>query len=214
MIAWMLFLVRLLCAVLLSVSPRLLSAQTTDGSGGEAYRLRPGDALRIELRDEPSLGGNFTVDGEGQALLPLIGLVRVAGRPFGDVRRDVLTAYGRELVDAPGRVRVTPVLRISVLGEVVNPGLVPVDPTFSLADVVASAGGLTPSADRKEISLMRDGLAVLTTSLDEIAQVRTPILSGDHVVVGRRSWLYENLSILVGGAVSVAAAVATALILR
>jgi hypothetical protein len=54
----------------------------------------------------------------------------------------------------------------------------------------------------------------VTTSLDELAQVRTPILSGDHVVVGRRSWMYENASILVGGAVSVAAALVTALILR
>jgi polysaccharide export outer membrane protein len=208
------FLVRLLCAVLLSLTPRLLSAQIADGTGGETYRLRPGDAIRIEIRDEPAQGGNFTVDGDGQALLPLIGWVRVAGRPFEDVRRDVLSAYGRELVDAGGRVRVTPVLRISVLGEVVNPGLVPVDPTFSLADVVASAGGLTPSANRSQISLLRDGETLLTTSLDAISQVRTPILSGDHIVVGRRSWMNENMSILVGGVVSVAAAVATALILR
>jgi polysaccharide biosynthesis/export protein len=208
------FLVRLLCAVLLCFTPRLLAAQTADGSGGETYRLRPGDALRIEIRDEPSQGGNFTVDDSGRALLPLIGFVRVAGRPFDEVRREVLAAYERELVDPASRVRVTPVLRISVLGEVMSPGLVPVDPTFSLADVVASAGGLTSQANRKSISLVRDGETVVTTSLDELAQVRTPILSGDHVVVGRRSWMYENMSILVGGAVSVAAAVVTALILR
>jgi polysaccharide export outer membrane protein len=208
------FLVRLLCAVLLSLTPRLISAQTADGNGGETYQLRPGDALRIEIRDEPTQGGNFTVDGDGQALLPLIGWVRVAGRPFDDVRRDVLSAYAHELVDAADRVRVTPVLRISVLGEVVNPGLVPVDPTFSLADVVASAGGLGPEANRKSITLVRDGETLLTTSLDELSGVRTPILPGDHVVVGRRSWIFENMSILVGGAVSVAAAVVTALILR
>ena len=208
------FLVRLLFVVVPLFSPLLLSAQTADGSGGEALLLRPGDALRIEIRDEPTLGGNFTVDGEGQALLPLIGLVRVAGRPFSDVRRDVLAAYGHEVTDPAGRIRVTPVLRISVLGEVLRPGLVPVDPTFSLADVVASAGGLTPSANRNEISLLRDGQTVLTTSIDEISRVGTPILSGDRVMVGRRSWLQDNLSIVVGGAVSVTAALLTALLLR
>jgi polysaccharide export outer membrane protein len=207
-------LVRLLCFVLLSLSPRLLSAQTPNGTGGVAYRLRPGDALRIEIRDEPSLGGNFTIDGEGQALLPLIGIVRAAGRPFEEVRRDVLAAYGHELTDPADRVRVTPVLRIPVLGEVVNPGLVPVDPTFTLADVVASAGGLGPSANRSEISLVRDGRTVLTTSLDELATVRTTILSGDQVVVGRRSWIHENMAVVVGGAVSILGAVVTALILR
>src|SRR5262245_33907804 len=155
-------LVRLLFVFVLLLSSRPLAAQTSDVGSGE-IRLRPGDALRIEIRDEPTLGGNFTVDGEGQAMLPLIGRVAVSGRSFDEVKRDVLSAYDRELRDATERVRVTPVLRISVLGEVMSPGLVPVDPTFTLADVVASAGGLTPSANRKEISLVRDGQPVLTT---------------------------------------------------
>jgi polysaccharide export outer membrane protein len=206
------FLVRLLVFATLFF-PRALPAQV-DPNGGEPLRLRPGDAVRLEVRDEPRLLGDYAVDTEGHALLPMIGLVAVAGRPFEEVRRDVLAAFGRELADPAGRVRVTPVLRIAVLGEVMQPGLVPVDPTFTLADVVASAGGLTPSADREEISLVRDGQPLLTTSMDELALVRTSIHSGDRIVVGRRSWMHENMSIVLGGGVSVVAALLTALILR
>jgi polysaccharide export outer membrane protein len=206
------FLVRLSFLVLLSSVVHPLAAQSTDD--GEALRLRPGDALRLEVRDEPELLGDYAVDSEGTVLLPLVGHVSVVGRPFDEVRRDVLAAYGRELADANGRVRVTPVLRIAVLGEVMQPGLVPVDPTFTMADVLASAGGLTPAADRGSISLVRDGRSVLTTSMDELAMVQAPIHSGDRVVVGRRSWMQDNLSILVGGGVSVVAALITALLLR
>ena len=208
------FRVRLLFILLLSFPPRLLAAQTPEGVGGGPLRLRPGDAVRLEVRDEPDLTADYPLDGEGKALLPMIGLVSVAGRPFDDVRRDVIAAYGKEVNDAPNRVRITPVLRIAVLGEVMQPGLVPVDPTFGLADVGASAGGLTPSANRRSISLVRDGQPLVTTSMDELALVRTSILSGDQVVVGRRSWVQENMPILVGGAVSVVGALITALVLR
>jgi polysaccharide export outer membrane protein len=143
-----------------------------------------------------------------------VGLVSVAGRPFDEVRRDVMAAFGREVAEADARVRITPVIRIAVLGEVMQPGLVPVDPTFALADIVASAGGLTPSADRNSISLVREGRSVLETSMDELALVRTPILSGDQIVVGRRSWIQENMPIVVGGAVSIVATLITALVLR
>ena len=207
------FLVRLLFVFTLFLLPRALPAQTS-ANGGEPLRLRPGDSVRLEVRDEPELLGDYAVDTEGHVLLPLVGLVSVVGRPFEEVRRDLLSAFGRELTDAAGRVRVTPVLRIAVLGEVMHPGLVPVDPTFSLADILASAGGLTPSADRKAISLVRDGQPLLTTTMDELLQVRTSIHSGDQVVVGRRSWINENMSILVGGSVSVMAALLTALLLR
>jgi polysaccharide export outer membrane protein len=208
----MLFLVRLLLLVVLSPLVQPLAGQSPNG--GEPLRLRPGDALRLEVRDEPDLLGDYAVDSEGQVLLPLVGLVSVAGRPFEEVRRDLLTAFGRELADPAGRVRVTPVLRIAVLGEVMQPGLVPVDPTFTLADVLASAGGLTPAADRGSISLVRDGLSVVVTSMDELALAEASIHSGDRIVVGRRSWWEENLSIVLGGGVSVVAAVITALLLR
>lgn len=208
------FPVRLLVFALLLCPVQPARAQTSNGSGGEPLRLRPGDAVRLEVRDEPTLAGDYTVDTDGKSLLPIVGLVSVAGRPFDEVRRDVMAAFGREVAEADARVRITPVIRIAVLGEVMQPGLVPVDPTFALADIVASAGGLTPSADRNSISLVREGRSVLETSMDELALVRTPILSGDQIVVGRRSWIQENMPIVVGGAVSIVATLITALVLR
>src|SRR3990172_8473398 len=78
--------------------------------------LRPGDALRVQVRDEPSWSGDFDVGEDGTVLLHPLGLVPVAGRPFAQVKDELLRAYQRELVNAA--VTISPLVRIAVLGEV------------------------------------------------------------------------------------------------
>ena len=177
-----------------------------------ALVLRPGDALRLEVRDEPGLTGEYRVDDQGSALLPLLGVVRVAGRDFEEVRREVIAGFARELVRP--EVRLMPLLRIAVLGEVARPGLVSVDPTYGLAELVAHAGGLTPTADRERISLIRDGRPVLTVTAESLPTVEAALRSGDQVIVGRRGWLIDNLPVFIGAGTSVVAALITALVLR
>lgn len=174
--------------------------------------LRPGDLIRLEAPDAVDLSGDFAVAEDGTSLLPLIGPLVVAGRPFAEVSREILAAYSRELVRTP--VRVTPVLRIAVLGEVRQPGLVPADPTYTLADVLAAAGGLTPSGDAGRITLMRDGQSLRFSLKGDGQLLSRPLRPGDQVVVARRSWIRENLNVLVGAAATVVAAAVTSLILR
>lgn len=174
--------------------------------------LRPGDVVRIEIRDEPPLGGQFQVGEDGSIFIPVIGLIPVAGRPFEAVREEVRAAYAAELADPV--VRVTPLVRIAVLGEVARPGLFPVDPTHTVGDVLATVGGLTPLADRGRISLVRDGVSTRIRLDPDSHGLQQPLRSGDRLMVGRRSWFSENLAIFVGAAASVAAAAVTTLIVR
>lgn len=188
---------------LLALGAAPLLGQTA--AAGAALTLRPGDAVRLEVRDEPGLAGDFQVDEAGRVLLPLVGLVPVAGRAFADVRRDVEAGYARELAEPV--IRLTPLIRIAVLGEVRAPGLYAVDPTHRVRDVLALAGGRGPAADRDGVSLVRDGQRV--EAADTLA-----LRSGDQVVVGRRGWIGENATTLVGAGASLLVAVLTALILR
>ncbi len=175
-------------------------------------RLRPGDALRLAVKDEPSLAGEFPVSPSGDALLPEIGLVRVAGRAFDDVEAEVRAAYARKLIGA--EVVLVPVARIAVLGEVRKPGLFPVDPSLTLADVLASAGGLTPEGNPHGIALVRAGrTSKLRLAADEPGLLGH-LQSGDQVVVGQYGWVRQNLPTLVGAGASVVAAAVTSLILR
>jgi polysaccharide export outer membrane protein len=198
-----------LAVTLLLVTP--LAALAQSGPDASPLRLRPGDAVRLQVRDEPQLSGEFRLDEAGQVMLPLIGLVPVAGRDFAEVRREVVSGYDRELTLS--EVSLTPLLRIAVLGEVRQPTLYPVDPTYTLVDVLALAGGLTASADRERILIVRDGVEIALSADEELTLARQ-LRSGDQIVVGRRGWLAENGAILLSGATSLVVAVITTLLLR
>lgn len=179
---------------------------------GATVRLRAGDAVRVEIEDEPGLSGEFPVGQDGRVLFPLLGFVAVANRPFDEVRREVEAGYAAELVHPV--VRLTPLVRLAVLGEVRRPGLFPVDPTYTVGDVLALAGGLGPAADPRRIAVVRGG-EVLVTRLDpDFAIFALAPRSGDQIVVGRRGWLRENLAVFVGAVASVSAAALTALLVR
>ena len=200
-----------------------LSAQTPTSS---ELVLRPGDAVRLQvgtrgwwIRDagpgegrEPELSNDFPVLESGEALLPIIGVVEVAGRPFGEIRSEIRERYARELVDAP--VMVAPILRIAVLGEVQQPGLVPVDPTLTIADVVAATGGLTPRGDPGKVMLLRDQVTTRISLAEAEGGGGRRLEPGDQILVGRQSWIRENLNVLLPSAASVLAATITTLILR
>jgi polysaccharide export outer membrane protein len=187
-------------------------AAAAQSPGVRQLVLRPGDLIRLEVPDIADMTGEFAVADDGVVLLPLIGSMAVAGRPFEDVSRDIVKAYSRELLETP--VRVTPVLRIAVLGEVRQPGLVPADPTYTLADVLAAAGGLTPDGDAGRITLLRGGESTRFSLDDDSALLSSRLMPGDQVVVGRRSWIGRNMNVLVGAAASAVAAAVTSLILR
>ena len=185
------------------------SALLAQAQEGDLLRLGPGDRVRVEVAGDSVLSGDFDIDSEGTVLVPIIGFTAAANRPFGEVARDIVDGFSRELVDP--LVRVIPLLRVSVLGEVQLPGLYWIDPTMTLAEVLAGSGGLTDSARPDDVRLRRRGES-LVVSAD--AQILPRLRSGDRVVVGRRGFVSENGPLLIGAATSVIAAILTSLILR
>lgn len=175
-------------------------------------RLRAGDALRIEIRNEPQYSGEFPIAANGSVLLPGLGSRQIANQPFTEVERTLRESYSKELVNVD--IRITPLLRIAVLGEVRQPGLFMVDPTYSAADILARAGGLTPNAREKDISIRRPNGQV--TARFDIATSAQPVTlnSGDQIFVQRKGWAAANLGIFLSAAGSVGVALITAALVR
>jgi polysaccharide export outer membrane protein len=194
-------------ALLLLLAATAAAAQDTGD-----LRLRPGDGVRLAVRDEPTLSGDFPVVEPGRVLLPEIGLVDVSGRPFSAVQAEVRAGFGRILVDR--EVVLVPLVRVAVLGEVRQPGLFPVDPSQTIADVLASAGGVTDAGSTGGVDLVRGGRTTRVRIAPGGAGLAERLQSGDQIVVGRRSWLHENVPIVIGAAASVLAAATTGLIVR
>lgn len=174
--------------------------------------LRPGDAIRILVRDEPTWSGDFPIAEDGTVLLPSLGTIQATNRPFPDVKHELLAAYQKQLRNP--EVQIVPLVRIAVLGEVQRPSLFLVDPTQGLADLLALAGGIGPQADRGKIQLVREGKVVAARLDPRSRSLDLQLLSGDQVFVGRKGWVAQNTPIFIGALGSVTAAIIASLIVR
>jgi protein involved in polysaccharide export with SLBB domain len=103
--------------------------------------------------------------------------------------------------------------RINVLGAVQKPGLYSVDPTMTIADALAAAGGATQMGDQHKIELVRDGVRISERINSGTKIGETSLRSGDQIFVPERSFIVRN-SALVATAVSVSASLFIALLSR
>ena len=174
--------------LLLGASPAV--AQAAPPAPFHPDGLRPGDAVRVSVWREPDLSGEFQLDVRGYATFPKLGPLPVASVHPDSIRPLLLAEYAKYLVNPS--IEVVPLRRISVLGAVAKPGLYPVDPTMTLADAVALAGGAAPDGKREIVELRR-GAEVVFAELDVATPVsRTPLQSGDQLWVPQKSWISRN----------------------
>jgi polysaccharide export outer membrane protein len=174
--------------------------------------VRPGDVIRVWVWREKDYSGDFPVDGRGTVTLPVLGEISVLGHTAEQLTDTLREAY-RKYLNNPS-IDVTVVRRVVVQGEVVRPGLYPADATISIGELIALAGGVTPNGNQRGIELLRNG-RVLVTGLGPGAVLqRSPIQSGDVIVVPQKSWLSRNGQIFLYGGVSLVTAVLARLIVK
>ena len=200
----------LACAVSTRASAQTATA-TASRADSIAGVLRPGDLIRLRIWREPDLSGEFQVDENGVATFPKIGPFKVLDESSESLKAKLLSGYGVYLRNPS--VEVTLLRRINVLGAVQKPGLYPVDPTMTIADAVAAAGGATPLGDQHNVELVRNGVRVSQGINSNIRIAETPLRSGDQIFVPERSFIVRN-SGLVATAVSVSASLFIALMSR
>ncbi len=137
------------------------------------YVIGNGDVLQIIVWDHPELtipAGQFRdaetsgqqVGEDGYLYYPYVGMVKAAGMNIPALR-DVLTERLSKYIANPQLdVRVVGYRskRVYVVGEVVNPGVLPInDVPLTIADAISLSGGLTPNAHKSGVNISREGKA-------------------------------------------------------
>src|ERR1700727_1313164 len=174
----------------------------SDTSAGSAVLL-PGDVVRLRIWREPDLSGDFPVDERGTVVFPKIGPTPVLQMTTDSLKRLLVTTYSQYLRDPA--IEVTFLRRVTILGAVKNPGLYPVDPTMTVSDAVALAGGALPNGRPHNFELRRNGQRIdvdfnLTTPIGH-----TAIRSVDEIYVPERSWVSRNAALLIGASITAVA---------
>jgi polysaccharide export outer membrane protein len=173
-----------------------------------ADALRPGDMLRVRIYLEPEMSGEFPVNEHGVVSLPRLGDLAVGEWPADSIRPRIARGYAEFLREPV--VEVTLLRRVAVFGAVAKPGLYPVDPTMTVQEALALAGGASADGRRDRVDLIRAEGGTITLSLADDVQ-RLGIRSGDQLYVPQRSWISRN-SWLVGSLLGAVATITAVLV--
>jgi len=124
--------------------------------------LGEGDSVRISVFQNPDLTTETRVSERGTITFPMIGEVKVAGlSPVeAEARIAQQLAQGKFVVKPQVNLNVTKVRsrQVTVLGQVARPGRYPLeDPTATVTDILALAGGITATGDENVTVVTRDG---------------------------------------------------------
>jgi protein involved in polysaccharide export with SLBB domain len=199
---------RLVCAVSLLLAATVAERATAqsvppgDSAAHASSALRPGDVVRVRIWREPDFSGDFTVNESGVVTLPKAGPVHVGGLSVSDLRSAVTAAY--EGWFNHSSIEIMLLRRIQVVGAVRNPGLYTVDPTMTVGDAVALAGGATTPGKPGRVQVIREGEPVNVALSWESPVVTSPLRPGDQLYVPGRGWFSRNAGLIIA-AVSAAA---------
>ena len=134
-----------------------LTATQLNGELQGGYRVAAGDKLRVTVFDEPSLTGEYLIGVGGDLSLPLIAVISAGGSTVQDISAIIaekLKTGGYVLLPKVS-VEILQHRPFYILGEVNKPGEYPFSGDLTFEQAVARAGGFTPRANRRTISIRR-----------------------------------------------------------
>lgn len=128
----------------------------------DSFAVGNGDIVRVSVFQSPELAVETRVDAAGRMTYPFLGSLEVRGRTPAEIEQ--LIAKGLEDKQILKRPQVTVNVvqfrsqQVAVLGNVNRPGKYPLDLPYTVSDVLALAGGITPNgADRVVLSRTENG---------------------------------------------------------
>ena len=199
------------------LSPASLAAQ--DRLRAVSYGVSPGDEITIRVFSSAGaqlqeISGVRIVDPDGHIFLPYLGSVGVSGLSAPQIRSLLAEEYAFLYTDPV--VEVVSRLKVNVTGAVRAPGHYLLDPSSTLIDALASAGGVASeidfgyyaASDPANSRFVRNGeLFVLDLRPNTVdpSVFSLPIQSGDwiHIPIAERSRVREQVQFW-GGIVSLA----------
>lgn len=185
-------------AQLLETAPVATTYGTTLINAGQ-FALSSGDLITVQVFNTPELSGSLRVDQNGSILLPIGGLLNVAGLTAAQasVAVEKRLRDTQIMPDPHVNILVTQYATqgITVIGEVKSPGIYPLYGEHSLYDLLAVAGGPTVS-EGSTITITHQGdpkhpvVIEVNTPNYSAVQRSTFVAPGDTVMVAKADLIY------------------------
>ena len=153
---------------------------TTLAYGTAEFRLGPDDVIEVTVYQDKELSTTVPVRPDGKISLPIIGEMPASGKTSMELQKEITQRYGSIITNPAVTVVVKEVNspKVSVLGEVKNPGMYKIKDRATVLDAVALAGGLTEYAKKDKVMIIR---------IDTNGDQRHIKLNLDDQIKGRRA---------------------------
>jgi polysaccharide export outer membrane protein len=154
-----------------------------------------GDLFDVRVYGESSLSSSYEVATDGTINFPLIGVVMVQGKTPPQVEKEVEARLAEGYIKQPSvSVRVTEYRsrRVSIFGQVRQPGTFPYSENMSVVEAITKAGGFTGMARKNAVRITRKSGAEtqsIIVAVEDIGQGRAPnflLRPGDVIFVPER----------------------------
>jgi protein involved in polysaccharide export with SLBB domain len=143
------------------ILPMAAASGSSPGSGEAvssraSNKLGPNDRLRITVFGQPTLTGEYTLDGSGVLAFPLIGNVPADGSTTIQLQQAIAAKLEPDFLVNPN-VSAEIVTRrpFYVIGEVQKPGNYPYVTDMTAVNAIAMAGGFTRRAKKNDFYIRR-----------------------------------------------------------
>ena len=173
------------------------AATTAQTTLNEGYVLGAGDVIEVAVLGREDYRARVQVQVDGTVQLPLINDLPAANRTILQFRNDVRAALigGGYFTSPAVSVAVASYASryVTVLGEVGVPGLVPIDRSYRVSEILARVGGHRPSAADVLTLARADGSSVELdiTKLATGAGDADPIVNpGDRIFIAPAAQFY------------------------
>ncbi|MGL6337701.1 MAG: polysaccharide biosynthesis/export family protein [Waterburya sp.] len=185
-----------------------------NASSSLALPLSPGDRLEVSIPKETYFSRVYEVNEEGNLEIPYLGAMSVAGLEPSYVEQKLAHALVTKGFFPPNTLQMTiqviewSPITVNVAGELFQPGAIQVNLPYYpeesavspdakqitgefpyrryLTDALEAAGGVLPTANVKEIRLIRDGreqIFDLSGALTGELVENIPLIAGDRIIV-------------------------------
>jgi polysaccharide export outer membrane protein len=187
---------------LLFASLLALTGFTAQAQAKPDYPLGAGDAIKVQVFQNPDLTIETRVSENGSITYPLIGALQLGGLSLAAAEKKIADALQTGGFIKQPQVNIVLVQirgnQVSVLGQVNRPGRFPLETTTTrVSDMLASAGGATPLGDDVTIVTgLRDGkpyrkqidipASLLSGNMDDDIVLQ----GGDRIYVHRAPMFY------------------------
>lgn len=176
----------------------------------QGYQVRPGDILKIEVLEDPSLNRSVLVAPDGRISMPMVGNLKVSGLSVDSVAAGLASKMAGNFAAPPnvsvalerlaertggGSVAAAPaMIDVYVMGQAAKAGRMQLAPGTTVLQAFAEMGGFSKFAATKRIQLRR-GATTYKLNYDMIeagtsTDGSTVLKDGDVIVVPQRK-LFE-----------------------